>query len=348
MENVPSQTGPDPAERSGSTHRAVRWVARGTLGLVILTGLASLVDSPWAVVRTLDPIDARELARSDDGPGQILIPIVDEHRAKWSEAVWYRLTDRGELLPHRATARRAAEATKDHGFVDPERLFRDTYEIATLVGAEAAGVSVRSTGEGVRVGAAKLLDPSPLQSGDIVIGYGAARIKTFGDLTAAVRGTAPGAQVRARLADGSEVKLPPLDPLVLQQLPRRTPNALGVNSVETVNPRVAGDGISWRAVGEIGGTSGGLALALAAWEVLAGRSLGDGRSIMATGEVGSDGGVFGVGGIREKANAAREDGAEVLVVANMDERTARTHARGVRVIGVDTVAEAITALEAAD
>ena len=73
------------------------WTA---LALVMLVGLGSLVESPYQVVRPLDSVSVssimevpREEAQAAD---DILFPLVDSHRAKWTEYFWYRV--RGHCL----------------------------------------------------------------------------------------------------------------------------------------------------------------------------------------------------------------------------------------------------------
>jgi len=97
--------------------------------------------------------------------------------------------------------------------------------------------------------------------------------------------------------------------------------------------------------GEIAGPSAGLAFCLE----LIGRMDGDlarGRKIAATGVLDKTGRVLPVGGVAQKALACQKEGIEVLLVpaANLDE--ARRYAKGISVIGVDSVDEAVQAVRA--
>lgn len=332
----------DPRLGSGIRH----WAVRLALGAVLAVGIMSAIPSPWTVIRPGEPIDARVLARGPGGAhGEgLFIPILESTDARLSVAAWHRLRGSGRLIRTERARDEEREARADHGAVAADALFRDTYEIATLAGAEAANHPVRVTGRGVRVGAAKLVDDSPLRSGDVVVRYAGRPIATFGDLVAAVRGVPAGRRVTAELRGGDEVELPPVSQHVLDGLPRRAPNALAVNSVETVAPRVTGDGLRWRILNDVGGTSGGLALSLVAYERLSGTALDRYDVIHASGEVGSDGGVYAVGGIADKARAAQRRGADIFVVAAANARDARRAAPDLKVIGVRSVAEACAQL----
>jgi PDZ domain-containing protein len=66
--------------------------------------------------------------------------------------------------------------------------------------------------------------------------------------------------------------------------------------------------------GEVGGPSAGLMWAVTLYDLLTPGDLTGGRTIAGTGVIGLDGGVHAIGGIAEKIVAAREAGADVLLL----------------------------------
>lgn len=99
--------------------------------------------------------------------------------------------------------------------------------------------------------------------------------------------------------------------------------------------------------GDIGGPSAGLAFALALIDESTPGDLTGGEMVAATGELGSDGSVRAVGGTRLKTLAARRAGCGLLIVprANLDE--ARAVAGHMKLLAVDSLAEAVQKLVAA-
>ena len=98
--------------------------------------------------------------------------------------------------------------------------------------------------------------------------------------------------------------------------------------------------------GSIGGPSAGLAFALHIVDEL-GSDVDRGRTVVATGEILLDGSIGAIGGIRQKVIGARRADADVFVVPEDNAEEARKYADGLRVVPVETFAEALSALGAA-
>lgn len=93
------------------------------------------------------------------------------------------------------------------------------------------------------------------------------------------------------------------------------------------------------------GRSHGLMVALITYADAAGHDLARGRHIAGTGTILADGTVGRIGGLQAKAAAARRAGAEVLLVpAVQAEQLAGFDPRGMQVVPVATLDEAIAAL----
>ena len=95
---------------------------------------------------------------------------------------------------------------------------------------------------------------------------------------------------------------------------------------------------------EVSGPSAGLAFALAIVNDLSPGDLTAGEEIAVTGTVDADGTVGPVGGIEQKTVGARRAGASLLLVPEDEADEARRHAGSLPVVGVATIADAISAL----
>ena len=105
------------------------------------------------------------------------------------------------------------------------------------------------------------------------------------------------------------------------------------------------------ALDKTGGPSGGLAFALGIVEVLTPENILRGRSVASTGTIDEDGNVGGIGGVAEKILAARKAGATLILVpeSNCKDLAPRvaTIPKGIKIAAVNTLKEAITALNSA-
>ncbi|MEX2269444.1 MAG: S16 family serine protease [Acidimicrobiia bacterium] len=105
----------------------------------------------------------------------------------------------------------------------------------------------------------------------------------------------------------------------------------------------------------VSGPSAGLAFTLAIIDELTPGDLTGGRRVAVTGSILADGHVVPVGGVEQKTIAARRSGATVMLVPacaepqprSCEAELARAHADGMRVIVVETIDDALRALERA-
>jgi PDZ domain-containing protein len=96
--------------------------------------------------------------------------------------------------------------------------------------------------------------------------------------------------------------------------------------------------------GDVSGPSGGLAFALTIIDELTPGDLTGGTRIAVTGAIDGAGQVSEVGGVPQKAVAARNAGADLMIVPRAEVRDARSKAGDMEVVGVDTLDEALRAL----
>ena len=98
--------------------------------------------------------------------------------------------------------------------------------------------------------------------------------------------------------------------------------------------------------GKVGGPSAGLAFTLAVLDVLTPGELTGGKRVAVTGTMSLDGTVGPVGGAAQKAITVRDAGYEVFLVPSDElEEVKATVGGDLRVIAVDTLAEALEALD---
>lgn len=327
--------------------RLRRWLTPALVVLIMVCGVASVVDSPYVVRRSIEPRDAARLLVEpplrDTGP--VYFPVVDVHRARWIEVAWYGLTGKGEL--DRAGAQ--GDPRAEHGQLDADQLLRDSQQVAMLLAATEHGDAVRADGNGVRVWAVgRRANVTPLRSGDVIEAVNGRPVRTYAELARHVEGFPAGTEVVVTVRGRGTLPLGPVPPVAAKAGRLQVPIALGVAAVETDRPRVVEPKHEWRAPDRVGGTSAGLAAAIAAYERISGNDLAPGRELWATGEVGSDGGVYGVADVDIKARGAARDGADVLVVPIHDKDAARANADGVEVIAVSSFDEALAGLRRLD
>jgi PDZ domain-containing protein len=99
--------------------------------------------------------------------------------------------------------------------------------------------------------------------------------------------------------------------------------------------------------GDIGGPSAGLMWAVTLYDLLTPADLTGGDTIAGTGEIGVDGTIYPIGGIAEKIVAAKDAGADVLLVPKGNLAEARAAGvGGIRLVPVGTFDAAIAWLKA--
>jgi Lon-like protease len=220
--------------------------------------------------------------------------------------------------------------------------FADAFQIATAVGAEAAGVDVEVQTE-VRI--VDVLEGSPadglLAAGDRVLAVDGQPLVDAAELQARTRAASAGEELTLRvdhagterdvqvelatLGEGDQVGLGVLAETATTGLELPFEVALGST--------------------RIGGPSAGMMTAVTLYDLLSEEDLVAGRTIYGTGTVAVDGRVGGVGGVPEKVRSAAEHDADVVLVPASQLPEAQLAAPDdLEVIGVATVEEAIEAL----
>jgi Lon-like protease len=211
-------------------------------------------------------------------------------------------------------------------------------------------VAARKLGYRVTGGGAELADVDPtypaskvLKVGDVITQIGSTPICIQADIGEALRGVKPGSMVDVTVQRGKS------------SLTLATPTAAvaGVTrpvfgvvlTAETKNPCRTPFTVKIQTE-SIGGPSAGLAMTIALLERLTPGELTGGQRVAVTGTIEGDERVGEVGGVKQKTLAVKAAGAKLFIVPKSEVDLARPHAGSMRVVGVDTLDEALAALRA--
>jgi PDZ domain-containing secreted protein/CBS domain-containing protein len=314
-----------------------------TVVAVILLGAgAALYHPPYVVIA---PGEAADIGRDITVSGTATTPLTGRYlmtsvRLERTTGLGTLLaalrTDRdvvpmGRVLPRGVDPRRYAESQRE--------LFVESRRLAAAAAARAAGLPVQISGSGVRV--ADVLPDSPaagvLRPGDTIVAVDGQRVDDAGELRELVQARPAGSRLRLELDGGRRVTVSSA------QLPGIS-GGVGIGvAVETRDLRVdLPFQVRFAERPDVGGPSAGLAYALAVADLLARQDYAAGRTIAATGTIRPDGDVGEVGGVEQKALAAREAGAQLFLVPRTELQEAR-HV-GLAVQGVDRLEQALRLL----
>jgi PDZ domain-containing protein len=222
-------------------------------------------------------------------------------------------------------------------------MFEQSELIAAGAAAQAAGMPVTQSGRGARVVAVAPGAPASrvLAKDDVITAVDGAPISINEDVGAAIRSRPAGTTFTFTIErNGHTIDVKVTSALgIAQQGP-----AVGiVTETRDLTVRLPFK-IAFRER-DIGGTSAGLAYALAVYDLIKPGDLAHGRSIAATGTIDVAGHVGPIGGVREKAEAARKAGAQLFLVPT--EELAGAQGNGLATHAVDTLQDAIALLRRA-
>lgn len=229
----------------------------------------------------------------------------------------------------------------DEFFEEQEKLFEESEKIAAAAAAEAAGLEVKPRGDGALVSDLGKDTPASrvLEKGDVITAVNGKKVRFADEVVAAIRARPTGSRLVFEVTSDKRKRT-----VSLRSAANIVPGAPGIGAVlETHNFDVdLPFDITFRDR-EIGGPSAGLTYALAVYDLLSKGDLARGRNIATTGTIDAEGKVGPIGGIEEKAIAAKRQGADLFLVPQAEVNGAR--GVGLNVIGVSTLDEAIDALK---
>lgn len=222
------------------------------------------------------------------------------------------------------------------------RLFVDSRQTAAVAAARAAGYHATLTGRGARVLGVLASSPAAqvLQVGDTITAVDGSRVSLASDLQDGLAGRPAGQTVTLTVLRGGRTLRLDIANAHLPQVSGST--GIGAVVVTRDLHAVLPFEVDFRRRRHVGGPSAGLAYGLVIADMLDRRDDARHRAVAATGTIAPDGVVGQVGGVEEKAIAARRAGAQVILVP-FDELPSLDR-REVDVVGVKTLAEALDLL----
>lgn len=316
--------------------------------VLILVAAVLNVHVPYFALTPGPARDVGELIKIDGGNasalnGELLLTTVSLHEIPIYDAVrgWFdpsiAIVSRSAIIPSGSSEtdveeRTTAQMEESHTLAAAAALRLLDYSVTV----EPSGARVQGVGEGVPAS-------RTLRTGDVIIGADGQPVKRAEDLVAVIGRHKVGDTIGLRIMRGTEtidvatqtIGRPenPLDPFIgifLETVPRvKLPLAVKIDSLG------------------IGGPSAGLMFALGIYDLLDPGDLTRGRIIAGTGEILIDGQITAVGGIRQKVESARRAGAQLFIVPQAELGQACAMAKGMPIVGVDSLKQAVDALAGA-
>ncbi len=347
-----------PAPGAGAPHdptgdarkrRRRRWIVGGIATGVVLLILAAglLIPLPYIVfspgsatpVEDVVTIDGAQTYESD---GDILfLTVTVSGRAVPFQVLWGWIDDDSEVVKEDEYLQGSSrEEVREIGRI----AMVESQEVATIVALENLGYEVPVHGDGAVVIAVEEGRPAhgELEEGDVIVAVDGETVELSPDAGELVKAHTPGETVEVEFVRDGITQTTTLetaesdDGLAL----------IGV-ALQTENLQIDYPVDVQIDSGRVGGPSAGLAFTLAIIDQLTEGELTGGMKVAVTGTMRSDGTVGLVGGVAQKAAAAEDAGAELFLVPPGEEEDALKHAGGVTVVAVETIDDALAALEEA-
>jgi PDZ domain-containing protein len=341
------------------------WWAIGSGLLVVLlvaTGIGmALVELPYYAVKpgsvrataSAITVDGAVVHQPEQEIGYVTVTVADGISAwEWLES---KFDDNIDIIHEdQITGGRSADEKRQ---VDRLRM-QQSKDVATLVALDYLGYEITTIGLGVEVAALTPCMPAEdvLEVADLIIGVGGNDVEFGTDLTDALGGMDPGDTVSLtveRVSSGEvevvEVELGSSADSCLSEDARTDLDGERALIGITMNPIIDYDvpiNIEIDS-GSVGGPSAGLAFTLSVIDVLTPGELTGGLKVATTGTMAIDGSVGPVGGVKQKTVAVDEAAIELFLVPSSEFEEASATSDGATVIAVDTIDEAVDALEAA-
>jgi Lon-like protease len=255
-------------------------------------------------------------AREYTPKGEVLLLFVRERaRVNVWRYVQARLDPDIDLFPEQEfTSGRSPEELKTEAQAD----MANSQIAAKKVALEAIGYDVPPATEGVVVLATLSDTPAArvLERGDIILSVDGKPIRELDDLSNEISKRKPGERVTLRVRQGDQEH----DVTLRTTRNREGRTIIGVSVTQRYDFPIDVE----IDTSDIGGPSAGLAMTLAIIDDLTPGELTGGKEVAVTGTIATDGHVGEIGGIEQKAVAAKSGGAELFIVPKCTEPTLRT------------------------
>lgn len=310
--------------------------------LIVLCGLA-FIPMPYVMFSPGPAIDlggeVTVEGQGDPLSGNLAMLTVSVKEAGLLDVVRARFDARRDLYDRDRVIN--PDTPSDEHFAQQRRFFQDQARVSAAVALQALGRDVGIDAVVASVSAGGAAD-GQLEDGDVLRTVNGAGVKSVTDVRAALEGLDEDAEVPVTFErEGTPQEVT----ITLAPIPDDPEGRVGLGIVvATVVGELPID-VELSGLGEIGGPSAGLVLALAILDLLSPDDLVADRVLAITGTLNAEGDIGNIGGIRQKVFTAEELGAELMIVPSgqLDEARAAS-TTGMEIIGVGTFAEALAAL----
>ncbi len=351
VDTAPSTLSPPPTARRGVFRRFLwLWIALAVLAAVAAGIIVwQIQPTEYYAIRPGSVRDTTEIIRVDgaetyDPVGEIGFTTVSvlQNITRW-ERRRYEGDPTVTVVP--GSVINGENTPDEKREIDRQRM-QDSMDVATLVALDYLGYEVELDGSGAEIVDVGEGTPAEtvLEVGDVVVGVGDGIVSLSDDLVVAVRDRAPGDEIELvidRQASGEVERVT----VVLAEKPDEEGVAfLGV-SMRTFDIRTSSTVDVTFDLDGVGGPSAGLAFTLGVIDVLTPGELTGGVVVATTGAILADGSVGPVGGVAQKAVAARKAGAALFIVPSTEYEEALTQAGDMPVAAADTLEEALAVLD---
>jgi PDZ domain-containing protein len=328
--------------------RLVWWVLGPLLALVAaLTTTAAVVHAPYLMFAPGSATSAQPLIkvpadRSYDSKGEVLFTTVSVIRPTYLEALKGWLQGNVDVAPRKLYF---GDQTDAENKAENIQEMDDSKVRAATVALEHLGYDVEGTGVTLVDVDAASEAAKVLRAGDVVVEAGGKTVHNTDDLITVIGDHEPGDVVDMtveRTVAGSDKPARRTVPVTLGRRPGSDDAVIGV----LIRTRVELPLDVKINSGDVGGPSAGLAWTLGLLDRLTPGSITGGHRVAVTGEIDEHGRVLEIGGVGQKAVAARREGATLFIVPKAEAARARKSAGSMKVVGVRDLDGALDALAA--
>lgn len=354
----PAHPGPDPASPPPPPTRHTRtwpaWVAGGIAAVVLIALVAAaFIRVPYVIITpgSATPLDQSVLqvsgAQTYDHKGNLLFLTVsvsnrDPNLYRW---LFSKLNPDAEVEKRESVIGCAGYDESQRLAIDQMDQSQDT---AKAVALRRLGYTVPDEPTRVQILDVECGGPADglLLLGDVITAVDGTRVAAAGDVAPKIQTKAAGDQVvftvdRAGESVGVPVELGQHKVEVAEKQFERLPY-VGILTQTDVRHQIPVDvRIDTQ---RVSGPSAGLAFSLAIIDDLTPGDLTGGRDVAITGTIEENGFVGPVGGVKQKAITARRAGARLMLVPRDEVKEARSRAGDMKVVGVTTIDDALSAL----
>lgn len=353
----PVVTEPEPTVPAPARARRLGRPSLTTVGfavfLLLMVGLTagSLMTSPYVAFTPGETRDSRDELLMNGKPipagsGSLNVVVVRFKRLSWVEWLVRRNQKVVDVVgAQQSDSVRLKEIGKD---VHNNSIGYAAREALTL-----AKVPFTYEGDGLLVRGvifdtpARKLFPATVKTGSIVVAINGKPMRTIIDAEREFKDLRNGDPIHVKLQNGVE-----FDTKVQTQLGPDDMTGTTKSSglvLDTWHARTRSKFDFTPVVKDVNGTSAGFAYAIMMYEAITGEDLERGRKIVVTGSIEEESGaILTVDGVRQKVIAAREIGADVIMVSTHDISTALPYVGDVTLLAPRDLKEAIAMLKADD